>query len=106
MKTFGTILSEARKAAGVSQKELAAQVHKEDGQAISPQYLNDVEHDRRNPPSEFLIGQFATRLKVSKDMLCAAAGTLPDDLRKLAAAQPEKFEQAFQAFRRTVKTGK
>ena len=59
MKTFGTILSEARKAKGISQKELAAKVRKDDGQAISPQYLNDIEHDRRNPPSEFLIGNSA-----------------------------------------------
>ena len=62
MKTFGAILSEARKAKGMSQKELAAKVRGEDGQAISPQYLNDIEHDRRNPPSEFLIGQIAELL--------------------------------------------
>jgi transcriptional regulator with XRE-family HTH domain len=103
MKTFGTIISEARKAAGISQRELASQLKKEDGSAISAQYLNDVEHDRRNPPSEFLIGQLASLLKVSKDRLCAAAGTLPDDLRKLAATQPDKFEKAFLAFRKSVK---
>ena len=53
MKTFGTIISEARRAAGLSQKELAAKVKKEDGQPISAQYLNDIEHDRRNPPRSF-----------------------------------------------------
>ena len=55
MKTFGTLISEARRAKGLSQKDLAAKVKKEDGQAISAQYLNDIEHDRRNPPSELLI---------------------------------------------------
>lgn len=106
MKTFGAILAEARKAAGKSQKEIASLVKKEDGEPISPQYLNDIERDRRNPPSEFIIAQLAALLDVSKDMLCAAAGTLPADLMKIAASHPEKFEQAFQAFRKAVKPSK
>jgi len=105
MKTFGTVLSEARKAKGMSQKELAAKVKKEDGQPISPQYLNDIEHDRRNPPSEFIIGQMAEFLAFDKDMLCLAAGTIPSDLMKMAAKSPDKAQQAFKAFRRTVKGG-
>ncbi|HEY6343694.1 MAG TPA: helix-turn-helix transcriptional regulator [Bryobacteraceae bacterium] len=103
MKTFGMIIAEARRAAGLSQKELAARVKKEDGQAISAQYLNDIEHDRRNPPSEFLIAQFAAILKFDQDVLCLAAGTIPQDLQKMAAAQPEKVQEAFRAFRRAVK---
>ena len=103
MKTFGTIISEARRAEGLSQKELAAKIKKEDGQAISAQYLNDIEHDRRNPPSEFIIVQFATLLKLDKDVLILAAGLIPEDLRKMAAAQPEKMEQAFKAFRKAMK---
>jgi len=43
----------------MSQKELAGKIKKEDGLPISAQYLNDIEHDRRNPPSEFLIAQIA-----------------------------------------------
>lgn len=103
MKTFGTLLSEARRAKGMSQKELAAKVRKEDGQAISPQYLNDIEHERRNPPSEFLIGQMAELLGCDKDTLCLAAGTIPSDLMKMAAAHPDRVEEAFKAFRRKVK---
>ncbi len=103
VKTFGTIVSEARRATGLSQKELAAKVKKEDGQPISAQYLNDIEHDRRNPPSEYLICQMAAELGLSADMLCLAAGTIPEDLKKLATAQPEKMEEAFKAFRRAVK---
>ena len=103
MNTFGTIVSEARRAVGLSQKELAAKVKKEDGQPISAQYLNDIEHDRRNPPSEYLIGQMAMVLGLSTDMLCLAAGTIPQDLKRMATAQPEKMEAAFRAFRRAVK---
>jgi transcriptional regulator with XRE-family HTH domain len=103
MKTFGTIISEARRAAGMSQKDLAAKLKKEDGQPISAQYLNDIEHDRRNPPSEFLIAQIATHLGLDKDALCLAAGMLPQDLKKMAGAQPDKVEQAFRAFRKAFK---
>lgn len=49
METFGKIVSAARKELGISQKDLAAKIVKEDGETISPQYLNDIEHDRRNP---------------------------------------------------------
>ncbi len=103
MKTFGTLISEARRSKGLSQKDLASKVKKEDGQAISAQYLNDIEHDRRNPPSEFLIAQIAGLVDVSKDFLCIAAGTIPDDLQRMARNQPDKVEQAFKAFRRAVK---
>jgi transcriptional regulator with XRE-family HTH domain len=104
MKTFGTIVAEARRAIGMSQKELASKVKKEDGQAISPQYLNDVERDRRNPPSEHLIGQIAVILKIDKDVLCLAAGMIPADVKKLAATHPEQVEEAFRAFRKKVKS--
>ena len=90
----------------MSQKDLALKVKKEDGQAISAQYLNDIEHDRRNPPSEFLIDQIAEATGLSKDLLCLAAGTIPTDLKKIATAQPERMEQAFKAFRRAVKEAK
>ena len=106
MNTFGTLISEARRAKGLSQKDLAAKVKKEDGQAISAQYLNDIEHDRRNPPSEFLIAQMAGLLGISKDGLLLAAGTISEELQQIARAQPDKVGEAFKAFRRKVKEHK
>ena len=104
MKTFGQIIAEARKTLGLSQKDLAAKTRKEDGEAISPQYLNDIEHDRRDPPAEFIIDQLAKNLKLSKEHLIAAAGLWPPDLRdKLAGADPKKVEEAFTAFRKVLK---
>lgn len=104
MATFGQIISEARKKAGISQKELAAKTTKEDGSPISPQYLNDIEWDRRSPTSEFLINQFAKHLNLSKEYLMLAAGTLSkDDQKNIASADPEKVERAMRAFRRTIK---
>lgn len=101
---FGQIIIEARKRMGLSQKQLAERIKKEDGEAISAQYLNDIERDRRNPPSEHLIAQFATELKLSKNYLMAAAGNLPDELKKLVNdSSPQAVDRAFQAFRKTIK---
>ena len=63
--TFGSYIANARKKVPLSQKQLAERIlREEDGQPISPQYLNDIEHDRRDPPGEFLIEQFAKHLKL------------------------------------------
>ena len=103
--TFGQIISGARKKLGWSQKELAARIKKEDREQISPQYLNDIERDRRNPPSEYLVSQFARELKLSKEYLLAASGALPEDLKEqVSGAKPEVVERAFQAFRRQIRS--
>ncbi len=104
MSTFGTMISGARKSLGISQKALASRIKKEDGEPISAQYLNDIEHDRRNAPSELLISQFAEELRLSKDHLCLAAGTIPADVKEnVAAAETKTVDAAFTAFRRAVK---
>ena len=61
-KTFGGAISEARKAKGWALKDLASRVLREDKEAISPQYLNDIEHDRRSPSSDRIVQQFADAL--------------------------------------------
>jgi transcriptional regulator with XRE-family HTH domain len=101
--SFGRTITQARKRAGLSQKDLAARIKKEDGDSISPQYLNDLEHDRRNPPSEYLLKQFAGTLDLSLDYLYFVAGQIPQDLRGAAYA-PDQVQVAFRAFRRTLET--
>ena len=107
--TFGEIIAGARKKLGISQKELASRIKREDGKAISPQYLNDIERGRRNPPSEHLVLQLAKQLKLPQDALVLAAGSLPSDIEdriRRSRADPDKFEgveRAFQAFRREIK---
>ena len=103
--TFGEAIAEARKKAGLSQKDLAAKLRKEDGEAISPQYLNDIEHDRRNPPGEHLIRQLAEILEFPAEFLLFKAGQWPEDLRD-KDIRPEVFRKMFQAFRRDLEGGK
>jgi transcriptional regulator with XRE-family HTH domain len=101
--TFGTLVAQTRKSMGLSQKQLASKIKKENGEPISPQYLNDIERDRRNPPSPVLIQKFARELHIPEDRLCAIAGTMPLDLKQeVAEARPEDVEAAFKAFRRTL----
>lgn len=100
--TFGHIIAEARKKAKLSQKDLAAKLRKEDGSPISPQYLNDIERDRRNPPSPYLLDQLAQILGLPIEYLYFKAGQWPEDLRK-SESKPKEIQRAFQAFRRTLK---
>lgn len=100
--TFGEKIAEARKATGLSQKDLAAKILKEDGEPISPQYLNDIEHDRRNPPSAEMIDQFAKVLRLPPEVLYFLAGKLTEDL-KSAPVDNEKIVDAYKAFRKALK---
>ncbi len=100
--TFGQIIAEERKKAGLRQKDLAQRILKEDGAPISPQYLNDIERDRRNPPSGHLLDQFAEHLGLSREYLHFLAGQLPDDIRG-GQYDRERIESAFKAFRRELK---
>lgn len=102
MPTLGETISQARKGKGLSQKELASKLIKEDGSPISPQYLNDLERDRRSGPSDHLMVQFAQVLEVDLDVLYNCAGSLAPDLR-CVDVPPEKYAQAISAFRRTLK---
>ncbi|MEQ1515511.1 MAG: helix-turn-helix transcriptional regulator [Usitatibacteraceae bacterium] len=94
--TFGKLISEARKTKGLSQKQLASMVTREDGQAISPQYLNDIERDRRLPASE-VINELSKHLGISPNYLHLLARKVPDDLPvgKLKEADVERLMVAF-----------
>jgi Helix-turn-helix len=79
--TLGRAIAPARKLKGLSQKELATTVIKGNGEAITPQYLNDIEHDRRTPSSEHLVGQFARVPGIDSKALFAIIGILPEHER-------------------------
>lgn len=99
--TFGGLISETRKEKGISQKELAAMILKEDGEAIAPQYLNDIEHGRRSPSSDHLIKQFAEKLDLVSDYLFFLAGKFPTDISR--NLPQNKVIDAMVSFRKTPK---
>src|SRR5258706_8195780 len=98
---LGETISDARKKLGYSQKELAEKLMKEEGGAISAQYLNDIEHDRRQPSSESLLRRLAEVLEIPIEVLLYQVGQLPADVRGQNAT-PERIQAAYQAFRRNI----
>lgn len=101
--SFGKVIADARKKLMLSQKELALKIIKaEDGKPISAQYLNDIEHERRNPDSDHLIKQFAKVLSIDPDVLYFHARRIPHDVAQGAASASE-VKAAFQAFRKKIK---
>lgn len=96
--TFGGYIAHSRKQLDMSQKELASKVLREDQEPISPQYLNDIERNRRNPSSDHLIRQFAQVLGINPDYLHYLAGKLPDEIRRRNLSEKQVAE-VFRAFR-------
>ena len=87
--TFSRAISYARKEKGWSLKDLSSRIRREDGQPISPQYLNDIEHDRRRPSSDHIVQQFADALEVDRDWLYYLAGRFPEDVRRRQFSEQE-----------------
>ncbi|MDQ6857483.1 MAG: helix-turn-helix domain-containing protein [Chloroflexota bacterium] len=107
MPTFGSEIRKARIEKGLSLREVASKVDKdpEPGRAdehISLQYLNDIEHNRRNPPSPHVTAQLAKLLGLSSDYLLYLSGELPKDIRN-ARVGPERLDAAYVAFRRAMR---
>ena len=93
--SFGGKVAEERKKLQMSQKELATKVE------ISPQYLNDIEHGKRNPDSDVLIEKLAKALRIDAAILYYLARRLPPDVKP--GVPDEKVVEAYAAFRRTLK---
>jgi transcriptional regulator with XRE-family HTH domain len=96
--TFGRAIAQRRRDIGLSQKQLAEQIQREEGGSISPQYLNDIEHDRRSPSSDHMINEFARVLKLSANYLSYLAGRVPAAARQ-PGVTPQQVDRWVNAFR-------
>jgi len=101
--SFGQIIASARKSKQMSQKQLASMIIKEDGTPISPQYLNDIERDRRNPPGDHFIKQFAQILGISEEYMFFIMNQIPPKYRQKGPANPTVVHEAFEAFARSYR---
>ena len=102
--TFGEAITKARKGRQMLQKDVAARILKQDGEAISAAYLNDIEHSRRHPPNGKVIQQLADMLDLDADYLFFLAGRVPPDLLGLPA-DPDVIIRAVEALRRALESG-
>ena len=98
--TFGRAISIARKEKEWGLKDLASRILRENGESISVQYLNDIEHDRRSPSSDRMVKQFAVALGLDVDWLYYLAGRFPEDVRRKKLTANE-VAAAMTAFRKT-----
>ena len=104
LASFGRAIASARKLKQLSQKELSALIRKEDGEPITPQYLNDIEHDRRSPSGDHLVKQFAKVLGIDINVLFSTIGMLSEEDRRLVKrATAEQINEAFVAFRKELR---
>jgi len=101
MSGFGDYIAARRKALKLTQKEVAARIKKEDGVAISDQYLNDVEHERRKAPPDRLLEQLGTVLNIHIDVLYYLAERMPPDFKRPNMPE-ERILAAYEAFRREL----
>lgn len=101
--TFGSAIAQTRKNKGMSQKELASRIMREGNVAISQQYLNDIEHNRRNPASDHLVMQFANELGINEDYLYYLADRFPKDIRdKKDILSEQQVSNLMRAYRKNL----
>lgn len=95
--TLGKKIMTTRLQLGMTLKELAGRVHKEDGEAISIQFLNDIEHDRRKP-SPHVTEDIAKVLKLDPLYLKALAAQ-PISNRPASSYPEARLQRAIRAYR-------
>lgn len=104
-KRFGDFIREQRVSLKLSLRQVAEKIKKEDGETLSPQYLNDIEHNRRNPPSEYIIDQLASVLEIDKHYLLALKGELPKPVKNYLSEKPETGDVVGKFFRAAKEKG-
>ncbi len=87
MSTFGTALRAMRRAAGISQRELADRIK------VDFSYISKVENGRVPPPSADTIVAICHVLGTNAEDLLALTGKLPSDVQKTVSAS--KSAQTF-----------
>jgi transcriptional regulator with XRE-family HTH domain len=99
--SMGSEIAKARKRAELSQKQLAESTLKEDGTPISPQFLNDIERDRRRPGS-YILNALAKKLNLDPDRLHWLAGQVPPDVVQ-GRADAKRLDEAVKSFRKAYR---
>ncbi len=87
MTTFGTALRNLRRAAGISQRDLADRI------GLDFSYISKVENDRLPPPAADTIVAICQVLGVHAEELLALTGKIPSDVQKTVSGS--KAAQSF-----------
>ncbi len=82
MSTFGHILKEKRRAAGLSQRQLAERV------GVDFSYISKLENDRLQPPAADTVVRIAECVNCPTEELLAAARKMPAGLNDSLINEP------------------
>lgn len=74
--TFGELLKDKRREAGVTQRQLADRIK------VDFSYISKIENDHLPPPAANTIVAICEVLEISAEELLSAAGKIPDDIQK------------------------
>jgi transcriptional regulator with XRE-family HTH domain len=100
---FSSMIRARRRELGLTQKDVAAQIHTEEGRAIGQTYLAEIERGHHPNPRPHLIEQFAQALKIDRDVLYLAARQVPPEVaEELRRLTPEQRAAAWRVFKRAV----
>lgn len=99
------MIREARQGLKLSLQKVGEKLRKDDGTTVSPQYLNDLEHGRRNPPDENLVKQMARVLALDVDTLLSLAGKGPAEVQEYLEQAPAERGNIGRLFRKAKEVG-
>lgn len=103
--TLGSHLRSARTVRRWSLKELGERLVSTRGEGgVSPQYLNDLEHDRRTPSEQMLV-QLAEALDLDLDALRSLARRSSPDVEAYLAKHAGSAADVARVFRRAAEAG-
>jgi len=97
-QTLGQVIREGRVTKKMTQRQLAEKIKKENGNSITPQYINDIEFDRRTP-SEIITREIAKPLDLDPDFLVLLAGAVPQHILKSGITE-QQAKQVVSLFRK------
>lgn len=101
---LGDIINRERRQRRLSLRQLVEKVKKEDGGSITPQYLNDIEFNRRTP-SPHVLRELARELGQDPDLFLMLAGAGTEVVREYLKEYPQEQEDVIQLFRAAQKRG-
>ena len=81
-RSFGAALRERRRAAGLSQRQLA------EGAALDFSYISKIENDRLSAPAADTVVQICRVLGVPPGEMLALAGKIPSQVREGVSTSP------------------
>jgi transcriptional regulator with XRE-family HTH domain len=101
---LGEAINQARRVRKMTLRQLAEHVAKDDGTAISPQYLNDIELHHR-VPTPHVLRELARVLTLDYDTLLALAGAGDIVVREYLEEHPQQVEPVIRLFRAAQQRG-